>query len=280
VGKSKVEFDDIGAWSEVKLEIIRKYAQAYSTILAKQKGFTYYYVDGFAGAGIHLSRATGAWVLGSPLNALNVVPAFNHYFLIDLDGGRVATLQQFVGTRADVSLFEGDCNEVLMGRVFPRVRYEERRRALCLLDPYGLQLDWKVIEAAGRLRTIDLFLNFPIMDINRNALWLRPEQVTARAVGRLTAFWGDESWRDVAYRPSPQGTLFGHAGTEKTSNEAVVAGFQRRLRDVAGFRNVPKPMPMRNSSNAIIYYLFFASQNDIANKIVNDIFRRHAAGTA
>jgi hypothetical protein len=47
-------FESIGYWSEVKLEIERKYAAAYSTILAAQPGLYHVYVDAFAGAGMHL----------------------------------------------------------------------------------------------------------------------------------------------------------------------------------------------------------------------------------
>ncbi len=32
----KLEYDEIGSWSEIKLEIVRKYAAAYSTIMTKQ----------------------------------------------------------------------------------------------------------------------------------------------------------------------------------------------------------------------------------------------------
>ncbi|MGO9109324.1 MAG: hypothetical protein ACLP9L_08835 [Thermoguttaceae bacterium] len=32
---SEVRFDEIGYWSEIKLDIVRKYAQAYSNILSK-----------------------------------------------------------------------------------------------------------------------------------------------------------------------------------------------------------------------------------------------------
>jgi three-Cys-motif partner protein len=55
------EFDVINYWSEVKLDIIKDYARAYSTIMAKQqwcKG--HFYIDAFAGARMHISRATGA----------------------------------------------------------------------------------------------------------------------------------------------------------------------------------------------------------------------------
>lgn len=275
VARRKVRFDEIGYWSEVKLEILKKYAQAYSTILANQKGLTHYYIYGFAGSGHHISKTTGKWVPGSPLNALNVEPPFARYFLIDIVGDCIESLREIVGQRSDITLRQGDCNELLLREVFPQVRYEQYRRALCLLDPYGLQLRWEVIAAAGKLKTIDLFLNFPIMDINRNALWTRPERVDPSDAERLTAFWGDESWRDAAYAPAAQGNLFGDGEMKKKPNEAVVEAFRSRLRTVAGFKNVPTPMPMRNSSNAVVYYLFFASQNDAANTIVEDIFSRY-----
>jgi three-Cys-motif partner protein len=52
-----LHFDEIGYWSEVKLEIVRKYAAAYSTILSKQPLIRgHLYIDAFAGAG---SRQSG-----------------------------------------------------------------------------------------------------------------------------------------------------------------------------------------------------------------------------
>jgi three-Cys-motif partner protein len=271
-----LKFDEIGYWSEVKLDIIREYASAYSRILSSQGGLSHAYIDGFAGPGVHLRKATGEFVPCSPLNALAVQPPFREFFLVDLDGDKVANLRRLVGDRNDVHVLHGDCNKVLLEEVFPRVRWEDYRRALCLLDPYGLNLDWKVVATAGRLRTIDLFLNFPIMDANRNVLWRDPEPVRPEQAERLTAYWGDESWRDIAYRPKQQRGLFGDE-LEKVENAAVVDAFCTRLRNVAGFANVPGPMPMKNAHGAVIYYLVFASQKDVANRIVADIFRRHSS---
>lgn len=261
-------FDSIGYWSELKLEILRKYAAAYSRILAAQRGLYHIYVDAFAGAGMHLSRTTGEMVPGSPLNVLNVVPPFREYHLIDLDGQKAAALRQHVADRADVKVYEGNCNDVLLQDVFPRLRYEDYRRGLVLLDPYGLHLDWRVIATAGELGTVDVFLNFPVADINRNVLWRNPDNVDAADVARMTRFWGDDSWREVAYTTSSN--LFGWE--EKTDNETVSEAFRSRLRSVARFNHVPSPLPMRNSRNATVYYLFFASQKDTANRIVSDIF--------
>ena len=266
-----VTFDSIGYWSELKLEIVKKYAAAYSRILAAQRALCHVYVDAFAGAGIHLSRTTGEMVPGSPLNALLVDPPFREYHLIDLDAARVAQLRELIGSRPDVFIYEGDANEILRSRVLPLLSYERYRRGLVLLDPYGLDLAWETIEMSGHLGTMDLFLNFPVADINRNVLWREPQGVDTADIARMNRFWGDDSWRRIAYTTT--GNLF--AWEEKTDNETVAEAFRSRLRQTAGFRNVPEPLPMRNSRNAIVYYLFFASQNATANHIVEDIFRAY-----
>ena len=65
-----LQFDEIGYWSEIKLDIIKKYAQAYSKIMAAQPDYMHHaYVDGFSGPGQCVSRTSGEWLPGSPLNA-------------------------------------------------------------------------------------------------------------------------------------------------------------------------------------------------------------------
>lgn len=272
-----MKFDEIGYWSELKLEIVRKYAGAYSRILAGQQRprFHHVYIDGFSGAGTHISKSRGEAVQGSPLIALEVDPPFREYFLVDLDGAKVDRLRSIVGQRPDIHIYEGDCNQILVNEVFPRVRYEDYRRGLCLLDPYGLHLDWQVIRMAGELKTIDLFLNFPIMDMNRNALWTRRERVTPESLARMTSFWGDNSWQEVAYQPAKQLDLFSEAASEKQGNEVIAAAFRERLKTEAGFDRVAEPLAMRNSQGAIVYYLFFASQSQVADHIVREILDKY-----
>lgn len=265
----QLQFDRIGYWSEVKLEILKKYAKAYSTILSAQPSLFHVYIDAFAGAGKHIAKATEELVLGSPLNALSIQPRFREYHLVDISPVKVKNLERLVGQRKDVFIYEGDCNKVLLEAVFPRVKYEDYRRGLCILDPYGLNLDWKVIFAAGQMKTFDIFLNFPVMGMNRGVLWRDPEPVDELQKKRMTAFWGDNSWPKAVYSED----LFGKP--DKQSNKTLMEAFRRRLREVAGFARVPAPMPMRNSTGAIIYYLFFASQKDTAENIVLDIFKRN-----
>ncbi len=268
-----VKVDEVGYWSEIKLDIVRKYASAYSTVMSTQSSIRkHLYVDGFAGAGSHVSKATGEFIPGSPLNALNVVPPFKEFHFVDLNGGRARRLQELAGDRPEVFVHGGDCNKVLVSQVFPRALYEDYHRALCLLDPYGLHLDWEVMRFAGQSRSIEIFLNFPVMDMHMNVLWRESGRVKAEQASRMDKFWGDRSWMEAAYTKNPG--LFGDM-EEKTNISRVATAFQERLREAAGFKFVPDPMPMRNTRGGIVYYLFFASPNATGAKIVEDIFRKY-----
>jgi three-Cys-motif partner protein len=271
--KSELKFDKIGYWSEIKLDIIKDYASAYSKILAAQQKprLHHIYIDAFAGAGVHISKSTGEFVQGSPVNAILVEPPFCEYHLIDLDQKKIVLLKELAEGRPDVHIYEGDGNNILLKDVFPRVLFKDYRRALCLLDPYGLDLKWEVIKAAGQMESIDLFLNFPVADINRNVLWRNPEGVDTSDIARMNAFWGDDSWRGIAY--TTERSLFSFE--EKVDNETIAEGFRKRLLNVAGFKQVPRPLPMRNSRGVIIYYLFFASQKPVALNIVQAIFSKY-----
>jgi len=274
---NEFELDQIGPWSEIKLEILRKYAAAYSRILAAQTlhRLHHIYIDGFAGAGVHVSKSSGQFVAGSPTNALLVDPPFREYHFIDLDGKKIAALEAISREQNNVRIYHGDCSAILLERVLPLARYEEYKRALCILDPYGLHLDWRVIAEAGAMRSVEIFLNFPVADINRNVLRRRRDEASSEQEARLTRFWGDDSWQGVAYRPSPQQSLWGNLPDEKTTNEELAAAFRQRLKKVAGFEHVPEPLAMRNSQNAVLYYLYFASHRPVAENIVRSIFNKY-----
>ena len=259
--------DEVGIWSELKLEILKKYATAYSQILTGNN-LHHWYIDAFAGAGTHIAKRTKDLIPGSPLNALSIQPPFEKYYLIDLNRARTAELRKLTADRSNVEVRSGDCNAILLNDVFPHIRYEDYRRALCILDPYGLHLNWTVIAEAAKLGTVEIFLNFPVLDMNRNVLW-RKEGASLRNIKRMNTFWGDDSWHEAAYATTRN--LFGDLKREKQPNEVVAEAYQERLRKVAGFKYVPQPAPMRNSNNAIMYYLFFAAQQPAADKIVTSI---------
>lgn len=270
--KVTLNFDEVGIWSEIKLEIIKAYAKEYAKIMSQQDYIKYVYIDAFSGAGIHKSKTSGQDILGSPLKILSVNPKFKHYYFIDLDPKKTNYLRSIIGNGQDVSIYHGDCNSVLLNEVFPKVQYEDYMRGLCLLDPYGLHLDWKVIQKAGEMESIEIFLNFPIADMNRNVFWNKFEAVDESDITRMTTYWGDESWCNIAY--TTKKNLFGYL--EKEAGQIIAEHFQDRLRNVAKFKYVSEPLPMCNSRNAVVYYLFFASQKPVAKKIIDHIFKKYS----
>lgn len=266
----QLKLDEIGEWSELKLDILKKYAGAYCTIL-KARRLHPIYIDGFAGAGVHIRKGTKVLVPGSPLNALKVKPPFEEHHWIDLDKSKVTALKRQTAGLKHVHIYGGDANKILVNEVFPRIRFDHFERALCILDPYGLHLNWEVIETAAKMGTIGIFLNFPMLDMNRNVLFWEPKNASPDDVNRMTALWKDESWRDAAY--STSGNLFGFP--EKQPNDVIAEAFRERLQKVAGFKYVPEPVPMKNSKSAILYYLFFAAQKETAENIVLDILKKY-----
>jgi len=275
------EYDEIGIWSEVKLAIVREYASAYARIMEATRrdripSLRWIYIDAYAGPGYHLSETSGELVEGSPLIALNTEPPFHEYHFIDSEKARSEQLRRLAGPRSDVFTYSEDCNKVLLGSVFPRAEYGTYKRALCLLDPYNIDLTWEVIETAGRSNSIEIFMNFMIMDINRNALRKDPDKSIPSKVAQMTRLWGDESWKNAGYDQIPN--LFEQLVPQKVTNERFAEAFRQRLEKKAGFKYVPKPMPMKiTNSNTVIYYLYFASQKEAGMDIVNDIFNKYRA---
>jgi len=270
----KLYYDRIGYWSLVKHDIIKQYASAYSRILSTQKNPQFYhvYIDAFAGPGMHKRKDTGEFVPGSPQIALDINPPFREYHFIDFDPSKVNQLLLMTAGRKDTHVYYGDCNKVLLDEVFPKVRYEDFKRGLCLLDPYGLHLSWEVVQTAGKMSSIDLFINFPIGDINRNVLRRNSDMVYPASIERMNKYWGDESWKEELF--TGQSSFFGKR--LKQGNLVIAKAFQKRMHVVAGFENISEGLPMCNSKGAIIYYLFFASQKQLATKIIKDIFNKHS----
>jgi len=174
-GTFGVDFGEIGYWSELKLEIVEKYGSAYTAAFGRHR-LKKYYIDAFSGPGTHVSKESGQQIDGSPIRALRVRPPFDHFYFIDLNPLKTAFLAERCRDRRNVSVINADASKYLMHTLLPTIRFERYNRALCLLDPYGLHLDWGVILRAGRSRAVDMLLNFPVMDMNRNAIWMNPDR--------------------------------------------------------------------------------------------------------
>ena len=277
-----IEPEAIGLWTEIKLQIIREYAAAYTKILKEREWCRgYAYIDAFAGPGEFVAKQERDRIIrGSPINALDIEYKFTEYHFIDINQSKINHLQQLIAGRPEaqtVQLHLGDANEVLRRAILPNFQYESYKRALCILDPYGLDIEWPTIESIGKTRTMDVFLNFPLMDINRNAALKVLEASNPEEGARLTKIWGDDSWKYLAY--VEQSNLFSSAVLIKKDegNEILKRDFRERLRRVAGFSFVPEPILMKNRKGGHLYFLFFASHQPVAQNIAENILQKWSA---
>ena len=274
-----MKLDEIGIWSEIKLDIIKEYADSFTKIMKSQewcKG--YVYIDAFADPGVHISKRTGELIPGSPWNAIEIDNPFTEYHYIDIDKKKTEFLSGLTGDRTDINIYQEDCNEILTEKILPSLPYKSYKRALCILDPYGLHLNWKTIMTAAQQRTTEIFLNFPLMDMNRNVL--HKDLLTAEPdqIERMNRFCGTDDWQEILYKEDSQLNLFGDAYRVKIvdSNAKLGGWFKKeRLQTAAGFKFVPEPLLMRNSTGGPLFFLFFASHDETGKRIVTDIFNKY-----
>jgi three-Cys-motif partner protein len=127
------------------------------------------------------------------------------------------------------------------------------------------------------MRSIEIFINFMVMDMNMNVLLRDPSKAEDPQIARMDRFWGDRSWREVAYEVSRQMDLFGKEEEVKVegANDKIAEAYRKRLTDVAGFGYAPRPLRFVNSLGRTIYYLFFASPNRTGESIVEYIFEKY-----
>lgn len=144
-----------------------------------------------------------------------------------------------------------------------------------LLDPYGLQLEWDVVRSLGATRSADVAINFPTMDINRNSALREQLAIGEANAARMSKWWGDDSWIGQFYGPGPK-WLHGESGNRKVvNNDEIVQIYRQRLQDEGGFGFVTEPLPMKNSQNAVLYYILLASNNETAVRIMNEILDKY-----
>ena len=265
--------DQLGDWSQIKHEILDKYAHAYTTIVTQQPIIKrVLYLDAYAGSGFGVDRDTGEQLRGSALRALAVTPPFHELHFVEQDEAKATVLEQTVNADRRAKVHRGDGLRTLTDALLPRCRWDDYHRALCLLDPYDLSVPFTLVQEIARMRSVEIFYNFMIMDANRNVLWRRTDLVPPERLAKMDLVWGDRSWQNALYAIEPD--LFG--GTlRKVPNEDVAEAFRKRIRDVAGFKYVPAPIAMKNSVGATIYYVFFATHNKTGAKIVDDIFTKY-----
>lgn len=273
-----------GNWTEQKLSALHGYLSAYTHIFRKNPSarfYTTHYVDVFAGTGYmqrpELSLSTGffpelsegaeEYMKGSAVRALEVEPPFDHYVFVERHGARSEELSElkakFPARAPFIDVRQGNAATVLQ-QWCGSINWKENR-AVLFLDPFGMDVEWPLLEVIARTRGIDLWYLFPLFAVNR--LLVRGQVPPEAWAFRLTETFGTESWRKEFYSDATDSTypLFHQIEPErrikKTANiDSIKRFLVGRLQSI--FVAVSEALVLENSKNCPLYLLLFAAGND------------------
>lgn len=289
-------------WTDEKLDAFEKYVKAYLTILNKYKrqfGWSTIYIDAFAGSGScgeeDLTGDDGSQSLFDPdviedftvddsykgaaerVLGIEGMDPFDYYFFIDKEKDAIEGLEQMLREKNYLSgrncYFScTDANDQL--RKISESLYRSTNRALALLDPFGMQVEWSTIEALSRTHC-DLWILVPsgvIINrlIKRDGTLLYPD--------KLTKFFGlsEDEICEIFYKKRVRKSLFEEVeDTVKISNATmqIAMVYLTQLKKV--FECViDEPLVLYNSRNVPIFHFVFASHNETAKKIASEIIAR------
>lgn len=294
-----------GDWTEDKLGRVGEYLQRYNVALKNQR-FVREYIDAFAGTGYREVRDGGGaaeglmfpelaepevqrFLDGSARIALKVDPCFHRFTFIEKDPRKAEELKRLHDEYPDKSIrIEcGDANEWVQAICREDWNY---RRAVLFLDPFGMQVSWRTLEAVARTKCIDVWLLFPL-GVAISRLLRRDGEIDEVLCRRLDDVFGDRSWREEFYKATPpvrvrpvQRSLLDLGDDEpepdypwKADFTVIEDYFRARLRTI--FAKVAESsVQLKNSKNVPLYLLFFMAGNDrgapIAVKIAESIMSR------
>jgi three-Cys-motif partner protein len=286
-----------GAWTERKLQCLRKYLEAYRTIFTSNPRARYFhtwYVDAFAGSGSRYTPAEPAGLLsaytdedagqyqdGSAKIALGLPNPFQQYIFIEKTKKRVEELQSVIRSEypqlfARCEFRVGDANTQIKNWCSDRDWRKER--AVVFLDPYGMQVEWTTIERIAQTKAIDLWYLFPL-GIGVTRLLTRDGNINEAWQRRLDLIFGTDSWRSRFYQTQTEHGLLGTYETvQRTATETEVDKFIHERLSTCFGANVAKGLILRNSKNSPLYLLCFAAANErgakpalrIANSLLDD----------
>lgn len=292
-----------GSWTEQKLDCFESYVKAYLTIMNVYRdkfNWRLIYFDGFAGSGSRSEKEKTKeqdyacevfgpeFLDGRELDVYQgaaervvrleeTMRGFDFYYFIDKFEENLTRLELKLANYPTKGLRQfrvGDANEQAL-QLGNALKKDSRLKCLCLLDPFGMTLDWKTIEALSG-KSIDLWILLPSGVIVNRLLKKNGELMH---LDRLQSFFGmgEDELRAWFYEQKQEMNLFGQQTEwfQKKDNpiQLIAELYIERLGELFPYVT-PEPLVMRNKNNVPIYHFVCASFNQTAVKIAQQIITK------
>ena len=252
-----------GKWTQEKLQILERYLDAYTTAL-KSKPFKLVYIDAFAGTGqidLQQDRDADGFRRGSTVRAIQICDKpFDELIFIEKDPARCVDLEKLRNANPNrrIEVQNSEANAFLR---------DLRRdwgawRGVLFLDPFATEVEWSTIRAIASFHALDTWILCPISAVVRMLpKSRRPDDISPTWATRLTAVFGDESWREL-YRPRRQLGLFGNSGSERDSGvDGLLNIYKYNLERLFGDRFLSKSRRLTNSNGSPLFEFMFCVGN-------------------
>ncbi|MDZ4735897.1 MAG: three-Cys-motif partner protein TcmP [Rhodospirillaceae bacterium] len=267
-----------GRWTDIKLVRVLRYLEAYIKVM-KYQSFQLGYIDAFAGTGYRIHSAQGSddfdffpelakVQIGSAAAALSVVPPFHRYWFIENNRvyfDKLLELKSEVPEKSVAEFLKEDANSAIP-RICTSIDWKNTR-AVAFLDPYGMQVKWKTIEAIAETKAIDMWWLFPShMGVGR--MLPKDGDIPDDWKRTLDEALGTNQWQPAFYEAieETQGNFFDSTPNrlERTFTATSIERFLiRRLSEI--FPGVaPRPVHIL-INNRPAYQLYFAMANPSKN---------------
>lgn len=276
-----------GPWTEVKLERVRQYCDAF---LKEMEGAAYktVYIDACCGRGIvkkpQPKKPSGGfkipepepYIEGSPMQVLRLEQEFTRYYFNDKSRECCRKLTKIIKSEfpkrvkrtkvvcEDVNTFLVDCCTSTNWK---------NRRAVIFVDPFRPIVEWKTIEAIADTQAADLLYMFPV-GIAVARMMKRSGAIGKKAKTTLKRLFGTKRWYDELYATFEKQGLLGSVEVTRrqTGCDAIIKYFVGRLESI--FSHVARPFPLQNKTGLSMYALCFASPSEERTEIARKLFQQ------
>ena len=289
-----------GRWTEEKLDAFEKYVNAYLTIMNSYRekcNWKLIYFDGFAGSGsrnetkkeknsdllqelfkdLSLDEEELETYKGAAERVLSISQrGFDYYYFVDKDKESSLKLHELLAPfENDKTLVYRNSDANKQVEMLAQAMHNDKcLTALVLLDPFGMQVDWRSIELLRGTRT-DLWILIPTgVIVNR----LLDRKCELTHIEKLSSFFGkdEEFLKEFFYKKKKVDNLFGETEiVEKVKKpiEKIAELYIDQLKTIFDYVT-EKPLVLYNTRNTPIFHFACASNNATAISIASQIIKK------